>query len=193
MDYAKQLINVSRQTLLNDLKTKVSSKRFEHILGVEQTALELAKKYQIDSQKASIASLLHDYAKEMDQGVMLPLAVKFWNHPLFETADSTILHGFAAATIAKEQFDVKDEDILEAVAYHTMGAKEMNPIAKVLYVADYIEPGRSFPGVDKARRIAYEDLDEAVLYKMKQTLTYLISKEYTIFPDTIEVYNEWVK
>ncbi|PMB84690.1 HD domain-containing protein [Dolosicoccus paucivorans] len=193
MNYAKTLINVSRQQLLSDLKTKVSPKRFEHILGVEETALKLAEKYQIDSQKASIAALLHDYAKEMDRDVMLQLALKFWNHPLFETADTTILHGFAAATIAKEQFGIEDEDVLEAVAYHTAGAKQMNPVAKVLYVADYIEPSRSFPGVDKARSIAFEDLDEAVLYKMKQTLTYLISKEYTIFPDTIEVYNEWIK
>lgn len=193
MEYSPTIINVTRQQLLSELRTQVSSKRFDHILGVEQTALDLAKHYKADPQKVSIAALLHDYAKEMPIAILVEKALEYWDHPLFKEADSTILHGFAAATIARENFGITDEDILSAIAYHTMGAKNMSLIAKVLYIADYIEPGRSFPQVEEARRIAYQNLDQAALYKMKQTLHYLISQEYYIFPDALDVYNQWIK
>ncbi|HBC4834740.1 TPA: bis(5'-nucleosyl)-tetraphosphatase (symmetrical) YqeK, partial [Enterococcus faecalis] len=85
-----------------------------------------------------------------------------------------------------------DEEILQAIRVHTTGAAKMSLLDKIIYVADYIEPGRDFPGVKEAREIALVDLDAAVAYETKHTLLHLIEQEHKIYPKTLETYNQWV-
>ena len=104
---------------------------------------------------------------------------------------SNILHGPAAAQILMDCYGVTDRRILEAVAGHTVGWYQFDIIGKILYLADYMEPGRDFPGVEVARELAATDLNVACWYKMKRTLTYLIEKEKTLFDGAVEIYNRW--
>lgn len=90
------------------------------------------------------------------------------------------------------ELNISDEEILNAIRLHTTGAAEMTLLDKIIYVADYIEPGRSFPGVEDARVIALRDLDQAVAFETKHTLAHLIEAENPVYPKTIETYNRWV-
>nr|WP_276931837.1 bis(5'-nucleosyl)-tetraphosphatase (symmetrical) YqeK [Globicatella sulfidifaciens] len=192
MEFSNELINVTREQLLSDLATKIKPKRYQHVLRVEATAIELAKQYGVDPEKASIAALMHDYAKDYPEEEMLALAQKRWDESTLKEANDNVWHGFAAATIAKEWYHIEDEDILTAISAHTIGWNEMSPLVKVVFIADYMEPGRDFPGVKKARKLAYKDIDAAVTYKMVETIKHLASEEVAIFLPTIEFYNQWI-
>ena len=105
---------------------------------------------------------------------------------------NAIWHGLVGAYFVEHELGITDHDILEAIRLHTTGAPQMSLLSKIIYVADYIEPGRDFPGVEEARRLAVLDLDQAVAFETKQTLQYLIGKNVPIYPKTIETYNQWV-
>jgi len=96
------------------------------------------------------------------------------------------------ADFVQRELSIDDEEILQAIRLHTTGAADMGLLDKIIYVADYIEPGRNFPGVEEAREIALVDLDKAVAYETKHTLLHLINQEAVIYPKTIETYNHWV-
>lgn len=193
MEYSSHWLNVSRQKLLEDLQSQISKKRYQHVLRVEQTAIELAKLYDVDPEKASIAALMHDFAKELPNQEMLALAKERWDHPALASASGQIWHGFAAATIAQDKYNIVDEDILTAISAHTIGWYEMSPLVQVVYIADYIEPGRDFIGVEKARKYACKNLTKATEYKMTQTLLYLIEEKQAVFLPTVEIYNCWIE
>lgn len=191
--YKQNLINIPREELIHKLKQQISLKRFEHVLRVEATSMALAEKYKANVEKASISSLLHDYAKEMT----VESLIKYRHHSDFKAEwldyGSEIWHGPLAAMIAEEGFGVTDHDILNALRHHTIGGINMTLDEKILFIGDYIEPGRTFKDVDQARCLAEEDLDLAVDFKIRQTLKYLVNQRSIIYPETILVYNDWVR
>lgn len=191
--YQQDFINISRDELITQLQNQLSTKRFNHVIRVETTAIALAGKYGANTERASIASLLHDYAKEKTVADLL----KFKKHPAFnlEWLDygSEVWHGPLAAMIASTTFGVSDINILNAVRNHTIGGLDMSLDEKVLFIADYIEPGRQFKKVAKARKLADISLDQAVDFKIKQTLRYLIKQGVTVYPQTLIVYNNWIE
>ncbi len=182
----------TRRFLIEQVKAHVSPKRWQHILGVEESALELAKRYQVDLVQASSAALVHDYAKERSDEVFLEAIDTYQLDPELKQWTNEIWHGIVGAELIRRDLKIEDEAVLEAVRVHTTGAKEMSPLSQVLYVADYIEPNRQFPGVNEARELAKQDLTAAVAYETKHTLAFLIQKEVPIYPKTIETYNSWV-
>lgn len=182
----------TRRFLIEQVKAHVSPKRWQHILGVEKSALELAKRYQVDLVQASSAALVHDYAKECSDEVFLEAIDTYQLDPELKQWTNEIWHGIVGAELIRRDLKIEDEAVLEAVRVHTTGAKEMSPLSQVLYVADYIEPNRQFPGVNEARELAKQDLTAAVAYETKHTLAFLIQKEVPIYPKTIETYNSWV-
>lgn len=181
-----------RQALLEKIRVAMKPARFQHVLGVEQAALALADRYGCDPKKASLAALLHDYAKEVEDQVFLDLIAKYDLDKDLLNWDNNIWHGVVGAYKIAEDFGLKDEEIFQAIQRHTVGAGQMTLLDKVLYVADYIEPNRDFPGVDEARRIAKESLDKAVAYETAQTISYLAKKGIPIYPQTLETYNGYV-
>lgn len=181
-----------RQALIQKIQDRMSQKRWQHVLGVEETAMTLAKKYHGDVSKAQLAALVHDYAKERsDEEFQTVIQTQNFDLALLEW-NNAIWHGVVGTYFIQKELGIVDPDILQAVAYHTTGAAEMTLLDKIIYVADYIEPGRNFPGVDQARQLAMHDLDQAVAFATKQTLKHLIEKEQSIYPKTIETYNRWV-
>ncbi|WP_164470857.1 bis(5'-nucleosyl)-tetraphosphatase (symmetrical) YqeK [Vaginisenegalia massiliensis] len=194
IEYQKGYINCSREDLLNKTQKQMKDSRFKHILRVEETALKLAKQHNYsDLEAVSVAAILHDYAKEMPKAEMLPLAQKFWNHPDLPKASDGVWHGLAAATIAQESFACQHEGILKAIAGHTIGWHEMDVLAQLIYLADYIEPARDFPGVDQARLLAKDSLVKATTFEMVATLQHLLSRQIYIFPGTLDIYNNWIQ
>lgn len=192
ISYSGKYVTDSREELLEKIQKQMSQKRFTHVLGVEEAALDLAQKYNASLEKASIAALTHDYAKERE-------AKEFEQVIREEQFDLDLLdygneiwHGLVGAFFVEKELGINDPEILDAIRRHTTGAKEMTLLDKIIYVADYIEPGRVFPGVEQARELARQDLDQAVAYETQQTLLYLIERGIKIYPKTLETYNQWV-
>ena len=105
---------------------------------------------------------------------------------------SELLHGFAGAEYVKEKLKITDEEILDAIRYHTIGKKNMGLVSKIVYIADAIEDKRNWPGVEHARELAAEDLDEAIIYEIDMKMKYLITRRALIHPNTLELRNDLI-
>lgn len=193
LTYTQHYIQVTREELIIALRQRITAKHFEHVLRVEQQALALAEQYGADKEAVSIAALMHDYAKDMQLSAMATLATTYWEYPGLSEQNSNILHGFAAAQICRQEYGCCHEGILNAIAGHTIGWYQMDLIAKIVYMADYIEPGRNFPGVEVARELSAHNLDDAVWFKMQATLKYLVDERVPLFAGAIDIYNSWTK
>ncbi len=157
------------------LKAKQNGRRFTHTLGVQYTSACLAMKYGADIQKAEVAGLLHDCAKHKKPEKLL----KYCQDRQLEITPAQqrqpfLLHGLVGAYVAREKYGVEDEEILNAIKWHTTGRPAMSLLEKIVFTADYIEPGRNqAPNLNELRRISFENLDQAVCLISKQTLDYL--------------------
>ncbi|HWR05653.1 bis(5'-nucleosyl)-tetraphosphatase (symmetrical) YqeK [Sporomusa sp.] len=165
----------------------LSTKRFRHSLGVSQTAIDLAVRFGVDIEQAKLAGLLHDCARAIPSNNLLPTAAAFgivMND--VEYCQPVLLHAPLGACLAKKEYGVTDPHILKAIALHTTGGANLSNLEKIIYLADFIEPGRDFPGVDKLRSLALNDLDAAMLAAYDQSLHYVIEKGVPIHPASIE-------
>lgn len=183
---------MKREEALACVQEQLTEQRYIHTVGVMETAVKLAERFGADVKKAEIAAIFHDYAKfrpkeEMKQIILNgggPLEVLDFHHELW--------HAPAGAVLVKTEVGITDEDILSAIRFHTSGRPNMALLEKVIYVADYIEPGRRFPGVEEVRTLAEEDLDSALIQALKNTITFLISKNQAVYPETVATYNALV-
>jgi len=181
------------QEILQVVKEKMPEKRYIHTLGVRDTAVVLAKRYGADIDAAITAAIIHDVAKYADLQWMRQIVRDYALDPALLPWESEILHGPVGAVIAKEQFGIEDEDVLNAIRYHTTGRVNMSKLEKIIYVADMIEPNRQFNGVDRLRKIADESLDEAMKACVKHTISFLVASEQRIYPLSIECYNDLMR
>lgn len=145
-------------------------KRMPHVLGTEQESVRLAERYGADVTKARVAALLHDCTKKLDMAEQLALCERY-RIPLDELERKALklLHSKTGAAIARDVFAVDDE-VYNAILYHTTGKPDMTLLEKIIYLADYIEPTRDFPGVEELRRTVYEDLDRGLLLGLTMTI-----------------------
>ncbi|MEB6548024.1 bis(5'-nucleosyl)-tetraphosphatase (symmetrical) YqeK [Heyndrickxia sporothermodurans] len=183
---------MERNKALQLVAEQLTEKRYIHTLGVAETAVHLAEKYRVDVKKAELAAIFHDYAKfrPLDEMKQIIVQQKFDEQLLRYNPE--LWHAPVGAYLVQQEAGIQDLDILDAIRYHTSGRKNMTDLEKVIYIADYIEPGRSFPGVEEARKIADKDLDEALLFSVRNTIQFLISKHQAVYPDTFELYNDIV-
>ena len=161
--------------LKKDLKKEMDDSRFEHTLGVMYTCGALAMRYGCDLDKAMLAGLMHDCAKCMPNAKKLKMAEK---HHLeiteLERKNPFMLHAKLGAFLARKKYDIEDEEILNAIRWHTTGRPEMTLLDKIVYIADYIEPKRDkAPHLPMIRQKAFVDLDEALVMILRDTLGYL--------------------
>ena len=154
-------------------RSRLSKARYEHTLRVADTAENLALAHGLDADRARLAALLHDAAREMGPEEFLKLADS-WNLQVGdpERQSPKLLHGPVAAGLARRELGIDDEEVLEAVTAHTTGSPGMGPLALVLYVADKIEPAREYPSVEHLRRLAREDLDGAALEALRRAMAH---------------------
>ena len=173
--------------------SRLKGYRYEHSLGVERAAIWLAEKYGGDPEKAGVAAILHDITKHLSPQEQLNLCEKYGIIPCtVEKSEPKLLHGKTAAAIARAEYGMP-EDVCTAIACHTTGRHGMTILDKILYLADYIEETRDFPGVDKARKLAKHDIDRALLYCYDQTLIELVERGKLIHSDTIAAYNDMIR
>ncbi|MDR3562890.1 MAG: bis(5'-nucleosyl)-tetraphosphatase (symmetrical) YqeK [Negativicutes bacterium] len=171
---------------LDKLTATLSSKRWEHSLGVAATAAELAEIYGADRGKARLAGLIHDCAREMSNNTLLQTAEAFGIVVTdVDKWQPVLLHASVGAVIAQREYGVDDPEVLHAILWHTTGGPEMSLLDNILFLADFIEPGRSFAGVDKLRKLAKKNLRDALLAAYDQTLNYLIIKQRPIHFATV--------
>ena len=161
--------------LRKKVKDVMTKSRYEHTLGVEFTAASLAMRYEVDIEKAELAGLLHDCAKCIDSEDTLDECKKY-NIELtdVEKRNPFLIHSKLGAVHAKKLYGVDDEDIISAIRFHTTGKPDMTMLEKIIFIADYIEPGRDkAPNLKEIRKMSFIDIDEAMFMILKDTLDYL--------------------
>ena len=185
-------VGITRDQLLVKMQQLLPEKRLKHCLGVEQTAIELAERFGVDREKAGLAGLLHDYAKKLSDEEFLALIDKYDLAPKLKDWGNNVWHGLVGVYKIREDLGLSDPEILRSIEIHTVGSAQMSDLDKVVYVADYIEPNRDFPGVEEAREIAHVSLNRAVAYETARTVEYLAHQGLPIYPQTLETYNAYV-
>jgi predicted HD superfamily hydrolase involved in NAD metabolism len=174
------------------MRERLSPHRFQHVLGVAATARELAVRFGADPDKAELAGLLHDAAREWRPPQLLASA-REWGlavGPLEEAAPMPCLHAPLGAEVAKREFGVEDPEVLSAIAHHTMGAEAMTTLDKVLFLADSIEPGRGDADyLREVRELSRTDLDRACLKSLDHSFQYLIRSGQVLHPRSVQARN----
>ena len=172
------------------LKEILGEERLEHSVNTSKVARKLAIKYDYDADKAEVAGLLHDCAKDLDYKTLEKMVFEY-NIELDEIIRKIpkLLHPLVGAVIAKKEFNIQDPVILKAIKAHSTGAAQMSLLDKIIYLSDKIEPLRNMNGVEEVRKMAEINLDKAVLMALDMGLLYLISKDLLIHPISIEARN----
>ena len=172
------------------LKEMLGEERLEHSVNTSKIARKLAIKYDYDADKAEVAGLLHDCAKDLDYKILEKIVLEY-NIKLDEIVQKIpkLLHPLAGVVIAKKEFNIQDPVILKAIKTHSTGAAQMSLLDKIIYLSDKIEPLRNMSGVEEVRKMAEIDLDRATLMALDKGLLYLISKNLFIHPISIEARN----
>ena len=182
----KELIEKLKKKLSKDL----SDDRYEHTIGVADTAFALALRYGADSEKAYLAGLLHDCAKCLDNDKKMELCKKYGVELTeVERENPFLIHAKLGAVLAKEKYDIDDPEIASAIAYHTTGKAGMTLLEKIIFSADYIEPGRKdIPGLKEIRECIFNDFDRAVYLIYEGTLRHLKNKDQIIDDTSLEAF-----
>lgn len=181
------------EPIKEDLKERMSPALYTHSLMVAQTAKELAEHYHEDMEKAYFAGLMHDYAKELSGDVLIQIA--FEQELLSNAVEKKapdLLHASVGAFLIQQLYKIMDPEIIQAISYHTLGGLDMTSLSKIVYLADKIEPGRHFPDLRHLHSLAYQNLDEAVLYSLESTIINCIVKKRILHPRTNMVRNHYL-
>jgi len=184
---------MDRNKLIEAVKAQMPTRRWEHTLGVMETSVMLARQYGCDPDKAYIAAILHDVCKYWpvkeqesvlrDNGLSTDLL----------DYDKELWHAPAGAIVAKRDYGIDDEEVLNAIRYHTSGRVGMSLLEKVVCLADYIEPGRDFPGVNNIREIAEHSVEKALVAGFDGTIRFLLDKGRKIYPLTVLTRNSLIE
>lgn len=183
----------TRAVILKKLKADLDQPRFEHSLRVEKTAVALARRHGVSVKGASLAALLHDYARKYSRAELRKLARRFkLTIDPVSRFEPKLFHADLSALLAKLDFKVSDKAVLAAIRKHTVGAPRMSKLEKIIFLADHIEEGRNFSGVAKVRKLAAKDLDAAVAESASNSLNYLLKKGLPIHPGTVATRNYYL-
>lgn len=153
-----------------ELKESIGDKLYIHSVNVMNTAIDLATFYKVNVEKACIAGLLHDCGKLYNKNI------------------GNLEHASLGAEIAKDKYEIEDKEIIEAILYHTTGRKNMTMLEKIIYLADKIEPNRSYDGLDKIREMVYLNIDKAIIKSFESTFGYLKAKNVYIDKKSLDSY-----
>ena len=173
------------------VRSRLSDKRYEHTLNVRKMAVKLAKRHDADEDRAALAALLHDAAKEISKDEMRAIMKA---HPEYaeggEERPTPVWHGICAAILARTEWGVEDEAVLSAIACHTAGKPGMSKLDKILYLADMSSAERDWPGVNRLRKLERKDLDAAMLMALKQTNDFVLSQGKPLDPMSKAAYDD---
>ncbi|MGI5850427.1 MAG: bis(5'-nucleosyl)-tetraphosphatase (symmetrical) YqeK [Christensenellales bacterium] len=184
-------MNINQKELILFLKKHIGKKRLQHSVNTAKEAMALAKKYGVDPQKAYIAGLLHDVAKGETSESLISIADEYGVAvDEFEICNPELMHGKIGAIMINKLLGIDDDEILNAIRWHTTGHKEMTILEKIIYIADIIEPGRKFLDVKTIKKLAYRDIDAAMIFSLEHVMEFVRNKGFSLHPNSIEAYNE---
>ena len=173
------------------VRGRLSDKRYEHTINVKKMAVKLAKRYGADKEKAALAAILHDSAKEISKDEMREIMRQYPQYTEGgESRPTPVWHGICASILARTQWGVEDEAILSAIACHTAGKPGMSKLDKIVYLADMTSAERDWPGVNKLRKLELKDLDAAMLAALKQTNDFVLSQGKPLDPVSKAAYDD---
>lgn len=184
---------ISKDEIIKDLKVMLSKSRFEHTLSVAKKAIELGKQYGLDEETCEMAGILHDCAKGNEKYYEEKYLDEF--KALISQSENRqyenpyLKHCLLGMIVAREKYKISDVGILNAIKEHTTGSLHMTELAKVLYLADKTEDNRDYDGVDEIRKVSMKNMDQAIVLSLNNTIKYLIEKNRTIAPESIELRN----
>ncbi len=171
------------------LRSRAKSSLFLHARGVEESALKLALLYGVDTDKASLAGLLHDYGKIYPYPVLYQIALEHALGDALSLKEPALLHAPVGAWLLQHELGIEDKEILEAVKVHTTGAERISRLAGIVYLADCIEPGRDYPEVDALRNISGrggdQGLEKALLSAVDRTIVSVLARKRVLHPNSI--------
>lgn len=176
--------------LMKKMEKQLDSSRYKHTLGVMYTASSMAMRYDANIQNALLAGLLHDCAKCIPNPKKLKLCINNQiNINDVEKKNPGLLHAKLGAFLAKTKYGIDDKEVLSAITWHTTGKPNMSLLDKIIYIADFIEPGRiELPNMKKVRKLAFEDIDECLFQILSDSLIYFQKKNVPIDSMTEKTY-----
>jgi predicted HD superfamily hydrolase involved in NAD metabolism len=180
---------MDRSEALAIVKAEITEQRYLHTVRVMETALELSEKYGADMKKAELAAIFHDYAKFRPKDEMRKIIVEQKLDLQLLEHSSELWHAPVGAYLVEIEVGIRDPEILRAIKSHTSGRVGMTLLEKIIFLADYIEPGRNFPGVDEVRELANKDFEQAVIQSLVNTVQFLMKRKFKVFPETLHTYN----
>ena len=170
----------------------IRAKRIAHVQGTEEEAVRLAQRWGADEEKARRGAILHDCTKYLTMEEQLQLCRKYGIVlDDLEQQAVKLLHAKTGACVARNVYGVSD-DVYEAIFWHTTGKADMTLLEKILYIADYMEPNRDFPGVERLRTLAYQDLDQAVLAGCEMSIQEMKDRGLPVHPNTVRA-RDWLR
>lgn len=176
--------------LKDKLKIWLKKDRFAHTLRVEKTALALAKHYGANEKKTSLAALLHDCGRAVEGRKLLGEAKKYGlKISAIEAFQPKLIHARLGAAVAKKVFGARDAAVLSAIAKHTVGGDKMGLLDKIIYLADHIESGRRYKGVEKVRKLAFKNMDMAIIGSLGLMINCLTEKGLPLCEQTVRTRN----
>lgn len=180
------------EAMKQELSRRLKKKRYEHSLGVADTAAMLAARFGVDVEKARIAGLLHDCAREYAvTELAFEAARRSIDYGEVERAMPLLLHAYVGAKRAAELYGVDDDEIRQAIRRHTVGGEHMTKLDKIIYFADMIEPQRDYPEVKALRELARTaELDEMLLEGLSKSIEFILQTGRLIHPATVAARNE---
>ena len=189
MKYSKK----TGKDILNYLSSNLSAKRYNHTIAVHKLAIKLAKVYNLDINKVSVASLLHDCAKDMSfvdmKRYILKNNIKIKNLDFVVEYLPQVLHSYIGADIVQKKFGIKDKDIVNSVKNHTVGRIRMSDYEKVVFVADSLSEDRKYKKSFVPKKIMYNDLNKTFKLVLQNKINYVVSTFRVLHPDIVKIWN----
>lgn len=175
---------------IEHVRIELDKPRFDHTIRVMEVSEVLANRFHAPVEETKLAAVLHDYAKNWSRQKLIEY-IKRNNLPQeLLTYHKELWHGPVGADVIEKKWHIQDSAILGAVRYHTTGRQGMSKLEKIIYLADYIEPARSFPGLEAVRLASEENLDDACWLVARNSLQFLLKKSRVIHPDSFHAYND---
>lgn len=176
--------------IIKKLMSELDKERYLHSINVMELSITLAEHYGVDVSKARVAGILHDCGKNYKGDDARTYIKKIgYEADEIELKQTRLLHGIIGEHLARITYGINDPEILGAIRWHTTGKAEMSVLEKIVYVADYIEPSRSFEDIDEMRREAFRDLDKCIVLCADSTISYILKRGFLLHEKTVETRN----
>lgn len=176
------------------LRNRLTEKRYIHSLNVADSAKMLAKLYGYDEDVAYTAGLIHDCCKDTPAGLQLSYMLENGVElSEYELGVAKLYHSICGSVFVKKEFGIDNQDIINAVRYHTTGRRDMSLLEKIIFIADFISAERDYDGVEIMREKAVKSLDEAIVEGLSFTIKDLIDRGLIVHPDTLDAYNDAIR